>query len=109
MLARLPEVQPGARCDPKNGWLPDKFHDQCREIATKYISEEVQRQLLEDKINMTQKATEKDADSDDDVEIIEEDEGKVKCDAFTCFVFHVFCFRRGIRRPREFAKNGTSR
>lgn len=76
MLARLPEVYPGTKCDPKNGWLPDKFHDQCREIATKYISEEVQKQLLEDKMSKTQEAQNQ-TRLDEDVEIIEqEDEGE---------------------------------
>ncbi|XP_022911689.1 general transcription factor 3C polypeptide 5 [Onthophagus taurus] len=47
MLSRLPPILPGTKCDMKNGWLPDKFNDQCREIANKYIEEAVQKQLEE--------------------------------------------------------------
>lgn len=84
MLAKLPDYHPGLGCDLKNGWLPDKFHDQCREIASKYITEEVQRQVLEDKISIAGMQTDIEPNSDDDVEIIEKDEGKQKCLVFVC-------------------------
>lgn len=88
MLARLPDVPPGAKCDAKNGWLPDKFHDQCREIATIYISEEVQKQLFQDKLD---KAAEDEGDSDDDVQIVEEDEGKENYGFLGTFAVLSFC------------------
>lgn len=49
MLARLPEVRPGTVCDIKNGWLPQHFHDQCREIASRYIQQQAKKEFLERK------------------------------------------------------------
>ncbi|KAK9707969.1 Tau95 Triple barrel domain [Popillia japonica] len=43
MLNRLPPIMPGTVCDFKNGWLPNKFTDQCREIVNKYMIEQVQK------------------------------------------------------------------
>lgn len=39
---------PGAICDCRNGWLPNKFTEQCREIASKYIIEHVQKIMQEE-------------------------------------------------------------
>lgn len=40
MLSRLPPALPNAQCDPKNGWFPSSFVEQCREIVTKYIDKQ---------------------------------------------------------------------
>ncbi|KAF7990553.1 hypothetical protein HCN44_000358 [Aphidius gifuensis] len=37
MLAKLPDPQPGTKCDEKHGWLPVGFSDQCREIINKHV------------------------------------------------------------------------
>ncbi|XP_044754914.1 general transcription factor 3C polypeptide 5 [Coccinella septempunctata] len=69
MLSRLPPVSANAQCDPKNGWFPSSFVEQCREIVTKYIDQQAgnvlrkQRELIppnpiEDLFNRTQKLVE---------------------------------------------------
>ncbi|KAF6211179.1 hypothetical protein GE061_014294 [Apolygus lucorum] len=37
MLSRLPKVSPSMTCDPKHGWLPPGFDNQCRTIINKYV------------------------------------------------------------------------
>ncbi|KAL1124661.1 hypothetical protein AAG570_001285 [Ranatra chinensis] len=37
MLARLPKVRPGKQCDPRLGWLPPNFDNQCREIINGHV------------------------------------------------------------------------
>lgn len=78
MLSKLPNLPPDAKCDPKNGFLPARFHDQCREIASKYIVEQVKKELIEsnrdtysDNQVMDDNDHVEDDDDDDDVEIIE--------------------------------------
>lgn len=50
MLQRLPKIPANLKFDPKNGWLPSSFTEQCREIVGKYIinavHEEVRREQL---------------------------------------------------------------
>lgn len=47
MLARLPAISPEKQCDAKNGWLPDHFYDQCKEVAIKYVQEQAKKEFLE--------------------------------------------------------------
>lgn len=54
MVSRLPKLPAGAKFDPKNGWLPVNFTEQCREIVNKYVMDRVQEELLEDTIKMQQ-------------------------------------------------------
>ncbi|GJQ67245.1 hypothetical protein Trydic_g8150 [Trypoxylus dichotomus] len=49
MLNRLPPVMPGTVCDYKNGWLPNKFTEQCREIVNKYMIEHIKKINQENK------------------------------------------------------------
>ncbi|KAF2904878.1 hypothetical protein ILUMI_01295 [Ignelater luminosus] len=49
MLAKLPETTKDLQYHQKNGWLPNGFHDQCREIVNKYVTIQVKELLLEDK------------------------------------------------------------
>ncbi|KAF5300326.1 hypothetical protein FQA39_LY11183 [Lamprigera yunnana] len=49
MISRLPKITIGLKYHSKNGWLPSAFHEQCREIANKYVSENVKSLLLEEK------------------------------------------------------------
>lgn len=49
MIARLPEIPAGQTCDPKAGWLPDHFHDQCREIANKYVQQQAKKVFIEER------------------------------------------------------------
>ncbi|KAL3268612.1 hypothetical protein HHI36_007718 [Cryptolaemus montrouzieri] len=46
MLARLPPVPAHTQCDPKNGWFPVSFVDQCREIVNKYVDQQASVELL---------------------------------------------------------------
>lgn len=54
MVSRLPKLPAGAKFDPKNGWLPVNFTEQCREIVNKYVMDRVQEELLEDTIKLQQ-------------------------------------------------------
>lgn len=49
MLAKLPETTKDLQYHQKNGWLPNGFHDQCREIVNKSVIVQVKKLLLEDK------------------------------------------------------------
>lgn len=49
MLTRLPEVPPGKPCNPKTGWLPDHFLEQCREIANKYVQQKAKEIMIEER------------------------------------------------------------
>ncbi|KAI4466175.1 general transcription factor iiic polypeptide 5 [Holotrichia oblita] len=95
MLNRLPPIMPGTDCDFKNGWLPNKFTDQCRDIVNKYMIEQVQkanqeenRRLMEeqgqgDSVSVAASSTEEqkeqdfleisDSDSDSDSEYLPSD------------------------------------
>lgn len=66
MLARLPPITADVQCDPKNGWFPSSFVDQCREIVNRYIDRQAGNVLrkqreslpvnpLEELFNTTQK------------------------------------------------------
>lgn len=68
MLARLPEIPPGQTCDPKTGWLPDHFQDQCREIANKYVQQTAKKLFCEERerIRLTKTMDECDAVDDKD-------------------------------------------
>ncbi|KAJ8945313.1 hypothetical protein NQ318_003613 [Aromia moschata] len=54
MVLRLPKLPAGSKCDPKNGWLPTNFTEQCREIVNKCVMDRVQEELLEDAIKLQQ-------------------------------------------------------
>lgn len=49
MLARLPEATSGKSCNPKTGWLPEQFNEQCREIANKYVQQMTKQLFIEEK------------------------------------------------------------
>lgn len=49
MLDRLPKNINELNYHTKNGWLPTGFHDQCREISNKYLTNKVRKILLEEK------------------------------------------------------------
>ncbi|KAK9877001.1 hypothetical protein WA026_016030 [Henosepilachna vigintioctopunctata] len=46
MLARLPPVPLNTVCDPKNGWFPSSFIEQCRETVSKYVDQYASNELL---------------------------------------------------------------
>ena len=48
MLKRLPPVSSGETCHFKNGWLPNKFTEQCREIVNKYMVKHITQELAEE-------------------------------------------------------------
>ncbi|CAH0556532.1 unnamed protein product [Brassicogethes aeneus] len=52
MLARLPRPHSESNYDSKNGWLPQNFTEQCREIVNSYVLGQVQKQLLEENKRM---------------------------------------------------------
>ncbi|KAF5308795.1 hypothetical protein FQR65_LT06028 [Abscondita terminalis] len=49
MIAKLPSITKDLKYHRKNGWLPNGFHEQCREVSNKYIEESVRNLLKEDK------------------------------------------------------------
>lgn len=50
MFQRLPKVAANAKFDPKNGWLPASFTDQCREIVNKYVLDAAQEAMRKDSV-----------------------------------------------------------
>lgn len=58
MFARLPPTPSNAVCDKNNGWLPSGFALLCREIANKYIGEDIKNQFLKEKQDGEEKAQE---------------------------------------------------
>ncbi|KAK4879873.1 hypothetical protein RN001_008019 [Aquatica leii] len=58
MIARLPKITKHLKYHPKNGWLPNGFHEQCREISNKYVAESVKSLLMEDKQRYKEKTKE---------------------------------------------------
>lgn len=56
MLAKLPT---STTYDHKMGWLPPKFQDQCREIASKYITERIRADILTENESSEKTSTKK--------------------------------------------------
>ncbi|XP_023023498.2 general transcription factor IIIC subunit l(2)37Cd [Leptinotarsa decemlineata] len=52
MFQRLPKLSSHQKLDPKTGWLPMNFIEQCREIANKYVIDRVHQELIEDSIRL---------------------------------------------------------
>lgn len=73
MLARLPEVPPGRVCDPKTGWLPDHFHEQCREIANKYVQQQAKKVFFEER---DKQRSSKDVDVAESEEVAQNSDGE---------------------------------
>ncbi|XP_018332760.1 general transcription factor 3C polypeptide 5 [Agrilus planipennis] len=68
MFEKLPKVPPDAKCHPKNGWLPENFTNQCREIVNQYVLEAVDSTSpLQDQadINNDLRETEDDMDEEE--------------------------------------------
>lgn len=80
MLARLPEVTTGKECDFKNGWLPEHFYEQCKEVATKYVQEQAKKEFLEVKNRAISTHKAALADSEEANEVPEEDIGMIVID-----------------------------
>ncbi|KAJ8970319.1 hypothetical protein NQ317_017555 [Molorchus minor] len=57
MLSRLPKLPANAQFNPKTGWLPTNFAEQCREIVNRYVMDQVQKELLEDTIKLQKRHT----------------------------------------------------
>lgn len=52
MLGRLPKVVGNAICDPKHGWLPSGFDNQCRDIINIYVTKQLNKAALAGKIKL---------------------------------------------------------
>lgn len=48
MLQRLPKIPANVKFDPRNGWLPASFTEQCREIVNKNVLSAVQEEIRRD-------------------------------------------------------------
>lgn len=48
MLQRLPKIPANLKFDPRNGWLPASFTEQCREIVNNYVQGAVQEEIRKD-------------------------------------------------------------
>lgn len=79
MLQRLPKVVANTKFDPKNGWLPASFTEQCREIVNKYVFDTVQEQIRRDHLTSQQEQGEEFADSSNQEQTIEEIEPVTYC------------------------------
>ncbi|KAG5900700.1 hypothetical protein JTB14_038218 [Gonioctena quinquepunctata] len=65
MFQRLPKLPIHQKYDPKNGWLPTNFTEQCREIANKYVIEKVHQELIKDSIRIQQQQEEMEVEAED--------------------------------------------
>ncbi|CAH1118046.1 unnamed protein product [Phaedon cochleariae] len=63
MLQRLPKYPSNPRFDPKNGWLPANFTEQCREIANRYVMKRVRKELAEDNKRLLQMQRNRDSEA----------------------------------------------
>uniref|UniRef100_A0A1Y1NEZ5 Transcription factor IIIC subunit 5 HTH domain-containing protein n=1 Tax=Photinus pyralis TaxID=7054 RepID=A0A1Y1NEZ5_PHOPY len=52
MIARLPQITSDMKYDRKNGWLPNGFHEHCREISNSYVTDYVKKLLVDEKKKM---------------------------------------------------------
>ncbi|XP_050309800.1 general transcription factor 3C polypeptide 5 [Anthonomus grandis grandis] len=59
MFRKLPKLPPSAKCSPMSGWLPLKFHEQCREIVSKCIFKAVHEELLKEKRHQAEQKADK--------------------------------------------------
>ncbi|KAK5646522.1 hypothetical protein RI129_004986 [Pyrocoelia pectoralis] len=52
MISRLPKITTDMKYHPKNGWLPNGFHEHCREISNSYVTDYVKTLLVTEKKEM---------------------------------------------------------